>query len=277
LTQQIDRYTDLCLSGWRGVIRQDWLDIATRGDVLKYFTESPHEEVKVRLSATVLRVQTDHGEVYVKHLKARNDTNRWHDRIKWYVSPSRAMRVWRVVRQMQQKGVLTPPIVLAARRRSYWRSEELIVTEAVDRPTFHAVLLAQDSRQAKIDLISLVAKRIAQFHQLGFIHGDLLPRNLFLTPDNNLVYLDNDRTRIAKAGLGFAARKRNLVQLLFRLIRCHGNWIAGPFLNAYCNAYQGRGNPRRFAYMVLRQIRRRLLTYPSHTGVRQPRSRSHID
>ena len=62
-----------------------------------------------------------------------------------------------------------------------------------------------------------LAQLVRRFHQLGFVHGDLLASNIFLSAENSdevkFYFMDNDRTRRYPSWFGQSLRKRNLVQL----------------------------------------------------------------
>ena len=62
-----------------------------------------------------------------------------------------------------------------------------------------------------------LARLIRRFHQLGFVHGDLLASNIFVSTENGddvkFYFMDNDRTRRYPSWFGQSLRKRNLIQL----------------------------------------------------------------
>lgn len=65
--------------------------------------------------------------------------------------------------------------------------------------------------------LKCLAEVIRKFHDLGFVHGDLVPSNLFVSDlesgEAGLCFMDNDRTRRFPPWLPQTLWKRNLVQL----------------------------------------------------------------
>jgi hypothetical protein len=71
-------------------------------------------------------------------------------------------------------------------------------------------------RQKRRILVS-VANEIRRLHDLGFVHGDLVPGNIFVASPSDgtarFIFMDNDRTRRYPTWLQQGLWKRNLVQL----------------------------------------------------------------
>ncbi len=64
--------------------------------------------------------------------------------------------------------------------------------------------------------IKHLAEEVRHLHQLGFIHGDLVPYNILVQSKEDEIrffYLDNDRTRRYPCWIPHELWKRNLVQL----------------------------------------------------------------
>ena len=63
----------------------------------------------------------------------------------------------------------------------------------------------------------LLAREIRRFHDLGFVHGDLVPTNIFVSYGEGqplaFCFMDNDRTHRYPQSLPQLLWKRNLVQL----------------------------------------------------------------
>jgi hypothetical protein len=68
-----------------------------------------------------------------------------------------------------------------------------------------------------MDSVHTLAREIRRFHDRGFVHGDLIPPNIFVTAGEpgapRFFFLDNDRTRRYPHWLPQRLWKRNLVQL----------------------------------------------------------------
>ena len=73
------------------------------------------------------------------------------------------------------------------------------------------------SLRQKRQALAQLAMEIRRLHDLGFVHGDLVPGNIFVAPttDGTMGYcfMDNDRTRRYPTWLPHRLWRRNLVQL----------------------------------------------------------------
>jgi serine/threonine protein kinase len=69
----------------------------------------------------------------------------------------------------------------------------------------------------KRDSLRRLAEQVRRLHRLGFVHGDLVASNIFVSKTDGggyrFVFMDNDRTRHYAPGLPQTLWKRNLVQL----------------------------------------------------------------
>jgi hypothetical protein len=69
----------------------------------------------------------------------------------------------------------------------------------------------------KTTALKSLAELIRKFHDLGFVHGDLVPSNIFISDCRGgrpaFCFMDNDRTRRYARWLPQSLWKRNLVQL----------------------------------------------------------------
>jgi Ser/Thr protein kinase RdoA (MazF antagonist) len=88
----------------------------------------------------------------------------------------------------------------------------LLVTRAVQGHDLVAALAAAQPRREKRALLRALGTVVGRLHAAGFVHGDLVPPNLWLDAGGHFVFLDNDRTRQSRLLVGLAGR-RNLVQL----------------------------------------------------------------
>ena len=80
----------------------------------------------------------------------------------------------------------------------------------------HAVPLSLPALREKRDSLKKLALEIGRLHRLGFVHGDLVPSNIFVRTEEKGVsffYMDNDRTRRYPVWLFQRLWMRNLVQL----------------------------------------------------------------
>jgi serine/threonine protein kinase len=73
------------------------------------------------------------------------------------------------------------------------------------------------SAPQKYRMIAQLAREIRRFHDLGFVHGDLVPGNIFIALEAQqtarFCFMDNDRTRRYPAWLRQRLWRRNLLQL----------------------------------------------------------------
>ncbi len=79
-----------------------------------------------------------------------------------------------------------------------------------------AVPLAGAALREKRGSLRRLALETRRLHQEGFVHGDLVPSNILVRPEESGVsffYMDNDRTRRYPVWLPQSLWKRNLVQL----------------------------------------------------------------
>jgi len=112
--------------------------------------------------------------------------------------------------------------------------------------------------QAKWRLLKALGEEIARFHRAGFIHGDLTPFNLFISPGENpdFALLDHERTR---SGRRWARRQqaRNLVQLGRFAMPGISTTDRMRVLRAYARARPlDTAGARRIAEMLARRLHR---------------------
>lgn len=131
--------------------------------------------------------------------------------VKSYPPPggARALRALRAGIALEAAGFGAPPVALAA-----WRGGAgLLVTHEVDGRDVVAALVRAE-RTAKRALLHALGTEVGRLHAAGFVHGDLVPPNLYVADGlaGRLVFLDNDRTRRGHWRVRLGGR-RNLVQL----------------------------------------------------------------
>lgn len=138
---------------------------------------------------------------------------------------SKAMRFWRVGANLSAAGLNGPPTIAAGEQR-YLRfiRRAFVLTAKVEGQPLPAYLAdlaqARDKRSSlrlkRTGLVKL-ARLIREFHGFGFVHGDMVASNLFISSsagDEIMIYfMDNDRTRRYPTWLPQSMWKRNLIQL----------------------------------------------------------------
>ena len=117
------------------------------------------------------------------------------------------------------------PITLAAgekREHRLLRKAFLLTTgvEGQALPTFlrqHGRGIQQIPLSEKRNALKHLAMEIRRLHELGFVHGDLVPTNIFVyrspNRESSFFFMDNDRTRQYPKWIPHALWRRNLVQL----------------------------------------------------------------
>lgn len=218
---------------WRGLSDPCLHEIVGGDDPLAALFIHPHQPVTNRPGSSVHRVDLPDRVVYVKQFKGLKNRPKggkpsaWQ-RLKWRLGPSRALHTLHISRQMLDAGVAVPRVLLAARSVAGLDAADLLITERVEGQTLIRLLFDSDDARRR-DLMLLAGRQAAQFHLAGFVHGDMLPMNMFVTPaGDRCVFFDNDRT--VRATRGF---ERNLEQMLFRFCRRFGMKRTRAFMAGY--------------------------------------------
>jgi serine/threonine protein kinase len=117
-----------------------------------------------------------------------------------------------------------PTTVAAGEKREYrLLRKAFVLTRGVEGQSLPAFLRQHG---AGVHGISLLEKRnalkhlaleVRRLHELGFVHGDLVPTNIFVSrspgEESRFVFMDNDRTRQYPKWIPHTLWRRNLVQL----------------------------------------------------------------
>jgi serine/threonine protein kinase len=131
----------------------------------------------------------------------------------------------RAVRSMYQAAALTKfnfnvPFTLAAgEKRAYGLLRKaFVLTLKVNGQTLPVLLKEQKlTLLEKRRGLKQFASEVRRLHELGFVHGDLLPTNILVSraegEESRFFFIDNDRTRHYPQWLPHALWRRNLVQL----------------------------------------------------------------
>ena len=136
---------------------------------------------------------------------------------------SKALRALRQSESLLREGFHTPLTVAAGEKRTArFIKMAFLLTLSVEGkllPYFiqdHYLPLEDHSLIRKRVQIRHLAEDVRRLHQLGFIHGDLVPYNILVQSKEDEIqffYLDNDRTRRYPRWISRELWKRNLVQL----------------------------------------------------------------
>jgi serine/threonine protein kinase len=136
----------------------------------------------------------------------------------------------KAVRSMHQAAALARhnfkvPITLAAgekREHRLLRKAFLLTTgvEGQALPAFlrqHGPGIQEIPLSEKRNALKHLALEVRRLHELGFVHGDLVPTNIFVyrspNRESSFFFMDNDRTRQYPKWIPHALWRRNLVQL----------------------------------------------------------------
>ena len=211
---------------WRGRVAAGWQ--AEFQDFEKWQFEHAGETVVSYRSRKVCRVQTAKGTLYVKTIWGLTDAGMTGRDIlsflKWVLRPSRALAAWRISHRLLAAGFHCARPVLAIRRRSrVGYPTDVFISEEVTAPVISEILPNLTAKQ-QLDLARLLGRELQKFHAAGFVHGDCILRNLCLNSENELVYLDNDRSKVRSVITIFSRSIRNLAQIGYSARRCG----AGP-------------------------------------------------
>lgn len=222
---------------WRGIIDPQWQKALA--DLDQWLRDHPGVNVVDKKSRTVSRMETPDGAVYVKiihRLQERGSALKMFvSGIKWLLRPSRAIATFRITDAMLKKGIGCPKPILAARRRNAlgW-PEDVFICSEVPYPSIFSLLDDAGEASARDSIITSAAQGIAALHNQGFIHGDCIPGNLCLAPDQSIFFLDNDRTGSMPPLGKRHARLANVVQFLARLpLPTQQNEVFELFLDSY--------------------------------------------
>src|SRR5262245_59251474 len=137
---------------------------------------------------------------------------------------SKAFRAMRQATALARHNFNVPIAVAAGEKREYgFLLKAFVLTVDVEGQSLPAFLRQQG---AGIPSISLFEKRnalkhlaleVCRLHKLGFVHGDLVPTNIFVyrapSKETGFFFMDNDRTRQYPTWVPHTLWRRNLVQL----------------------------------------------------------------
>jgi serine/threonine protein kinase len=139
---------------------------------------------------------------------------------------SRAVRALLITDRLATAGFAVPTALAAGEeRRRGVLHRSFLVTLPVNGRALPVLLrdqlekstTATLSLREKRRMLAALAEEIRKLHDLGFVHGDLVPGNIFIGSCREqpvqFVFMDNDRTRRYPAWLAVPLWKRNLVQL----------------------------------------------------------------
>jgi hypothetical protein len=182
---------------------------------------------------------------------------------------SKPIRFWRQGIALHESGFNAPlTIAVGAQRHCALVQRAFVVTESIDGRAIPDFLLRRgagcgDTKglARKWDDIRLFARLVRRFHQLGFVHGDMVASNILVaeTAGGSLTFyfMDNDRTRRFPSWLPQLLWKRNLVQLNRMPLAGISLQDRMRFLHAYLDADKFSVADRKLARWLESKTRKR--------------------
>ena len=214
------QYRDITQNGWSVKIASNAWSTELWGTILAKI----RQQIPRRHPRTIRLDFAEDGQQKSYFLKIYYSTSTW-DSVKDWFRDSKAVRFLKQGAALSQAGFLVPLAIAAGEKRHFGILKiAFVVTLEIDGSPL-PVFLKQNAggRSAALSLkqkrmaLQAMARQIRRFHSLGFVHGDLVPSNIYVCLDSakNLRFylMDNDRTRRYPRWLPQSLWKRNLVQL----------------------------------------------------------------
>lgn len=144
--------------------------------------------------------------------------------LKDWLRQTKARRFWRQGLALAAAGFNVPVTAVLGEKRGWGSAERsFVLTEKIagqPLPLYLAALNDGTERRQvnfKRGALAQLGALLRRFHDLGFVHGDLVASNIFIAAGSDqpvqFYFMDNDRTQRYPAGLTGHLRRRNLVQL----------------------------------------------------------------
>jgi hypothetical protein len=181
---------------------------------------------------------------------------------------SKAFRAWRQGIALHSAGFAVPlTIVAGERRRCRLLCRAFMLTRKVDGqavPLFlRSWLHCGDNKlrlATKRDGLRRVADLVRRFHRSGFVHGDLVASNIFVSDaggERIFYFMDNDRTRRYPTWVPQSFWKRNLIQLNRMPLPGITLQDRMRFFKSYLGSRRLVSGERRLGHWLARDTRRR--------------------
>ena len=216
-TQQ--QYTELCDGEWRlQVLAESWSDGLWR-EVARAIGSQPAH----RHPQTVRMERTDGKSAPAFFLKIFHPAA-GVEAVKDLFRGSKAARFLRQSVLLSAAGFLVPTVIAAGEERTgrHLKRAFVLTLEVSGEPVPLFLLNRYDGpialawAEKRLALESL-GREIRRLHDAGFVHGDLVPSNIFVAPQPGgefcFYLMDHDRTRRYPDWFAQSLRRRNLVQL----------------------------------------------------------------
>jgi serine/threonine protein kinase len=220
-----------------------------------------------------------HPQTVELHAPAANEGETFYLKVfhgaSWVHALKDLFRDSKAVRSMRQAAVLAkynfnvPLSVAAGEKREFGLLQKAFLltrpVKGLALPVLlrqhYAIGLGSSSLRDKRSALRQLASEIRRLHDLGFVHGDLVPTNIFVTGDPreaiDIFFMDNDRTRRYPRWLPHSLWRRNLLQL--NRMPLPGITLQDRirFLRHYLGSREWGGKERRLLLWLERKTRQR--------------------
>jgi len=204
------------------------------------------------------------GMLFLKIFHGSSGVNGWKDIFR----DSKAFRSMRQAAALARFNFDAPITIAAGEKREHrFLRKAFVLTLGLKGQPLPVFLRRQ---RLGIETVSWLEKRnslkqlaleVRRLHQLGFVHGDLVPTNIFASRSAEkgirLFFMDNDRTRRYPKWFPQVFWRRNLVQL--NRIPLPGITLQDRvrFLSYYLGSKEWGGPERRLLFWLERKTRQR--------------------
>lgn len=213
-------YRWIKLGEWRLVVEPGSWNEALQKQIIELVEQQPWakhpQTVFLQVSSNGHKV-----ELFLKIMHANRGGASWKN----WLRRSKALQAWRQGAALVEAGFHAPMTVAAGEQRRFGGLRRSFILSrkvtAQGAPFVLSNLLGCSSRSQALEVkrcgLWQLAATIRDFHDKGFVHGDMLATNIFIrrTADDRMMFyfMDNDRTRRYPRWLPQSQWKRNLVQL----------------------------------------------------------------
>jgi lipopolysaccharide kinase (Kdo/WaaP) family protein len=161
---------------------------------------------------------------------------------------SKAFRFWRQGVALRENGFHVPvTVAVGEQTRCRFVQRAFVLTENIEGRALPDFLARREAGRAdardlarKWENIRVFASLVRRFHQLGFVHGDMVATNILVAESARdgikFYFMDNDRTRRFPFWFPQSLWRRNLVQLNRMPLPSISLQDRMRFLHAYLNA-----------------------------------------
>ena len=158
--------------------------LATAGDMLAAWSRTTDA---IRVDAP-----GDDGSFYVKRYHFPRWRHRWRGMLRGtFIQSSRARNEYHTLKLMRQLGIqAVRPVAYGERRIGHFLRSCFLITEAVPAAmslasfikTFSHHRATPLARQARVEVLTTLARQVRHMHEAGFVHRDLFWRNVLIRP-----------------------------------------------------------------------------------------------